>query len=333
MAGASEGFLRIDPPESFGGHELCAKLGEGGMAQVYLAVRARALGDSQVVALKRMTMPMHDARARSMFLDEVRIASRLTHPCVARMLDAGESEGRAFLATELVLGETFSVALARVAKNVRVAFAARALAQACEGLHAAHELSDDAGRALAVVHRDISPDNLMVGYDGFVRVLDFGVAHALDRLQQTATGELKGKIRYAAPEQIDGAPVDRRTDVWALGVVLWEALTGKLLFPQRSLKDVLFAVTTQPIPGVREVNDKVPLAFDEIVAKALARDPERRYATARELGRALEHTLSAARVRFGLAELAEAMEAAFPGAREQKQALVSAAKQLVLSRG
>jgi serine/threonine-protein kinase len=326
MAGAPESWPSIEPPEQFAGHALCAKLGEGGMAVVYLAVRARALGESQVVALKRLQVPMHDARARSMFLDEVRIASRLVHPCVARMLDAGESEGRAYLATELVLGETFSAALGKIGKTVRVAFAARALAQACEGLHAAHELADDAGRALHVVHRDISPDNLMVGYDGFVRVLDFGVAHALDRLQRTATGELKGKIRYAAPEQIDGAPVDRRTDVWALGVVLWEALAGRPLFPQRSLKDVLFAVTTQPIPGVREVNPQVPLAFDEIVAKALARDPERRFVSARELGRALEHTLAASKVRFGLAELAETMAAAFPGAHEHKQALVNAAR-------
>jgi serine/threonine-protein kinase len=326
MKGADESWPSIDPPEQFAGHALCAKLGEGGMAVVYLAVRKRSLGESQVVALKRLSMPVHDARARSMFLDEVRIASRIDHPCVARMLDAGESEGRAFLTTELVLGETLSVALGKVSKAQRVPFAARVLAQACEGLHAAHELTDDSGRPLHVVHRDISPDNLMVGYDGFARVLDFGVAHALDRLQRTATGELKGKIRYAAPEQIDGAPVDLRTDVWGLGVVLWEAFTGKPLFPQRSLKDVLFAVTTQPILGVREVNPQVPLAFDEIVAQALARDPARRFASAREVGRPLEHTLSSARVRLGLAELAEAMDHAFPGARARKQALVNAAR-------
>jgi serine/threonine protein kinase len=340
MVEGSASWPRVLPPEMFGEHTLLAKLGEGGMAVVYLAVRERGLGlssgsgvrDAQVVALKRMLLPMHEARARSMFLDEVRIVSRLGHPCVARMIDAGETGGLAWIATEAVLGETFGRALSRVPKRARMAFAVRTIAQACEGLHAAHELVDEQGRALGVVHRDISPDNLMVGYDGFVRVLDFGVAHALDRLQRTATGELKGKIRYAAPEQIDGVEVDRRTDVWALGVVLWEALTGRLLFGQHKLKDVLMAVTTAPIPGVRELNPALPLALDEIVSTALARAPERRQASARELGRALDHFLAEQQSTCGVAELSELMSQCFQDERVEKTALVGEARRMLASK-
>jgi serine/threonine-protein kinase len=329
-------MMQLSPGQVLGRYELLLPVARGGMAEVWAARLHGSRGFRKTVAVKTILPGTIDgSRLEKMFLAEAELASRIAHPNVAQTLELGEHEGILYLVLEWVEGESLASIInqAEAHGGVPLAVGVNIVGQACKGLHAAHELTDDHGQPLHVVHRDISPDNIMIGYDGFARVLDFGVAHALGQLQYTATGELKGKVRYAAPEQIDGGGLDRRTDVWGLGVVLWEALTGEVLFPQRNLRDVLMAVTGAPIPGIRERVPGLPLALDEIVAKALARDPDRRFASARELSRALDGYLSGVKTHFTVAEVADQMTRLFDDMRRRRLVQIGGARGLVAAPG
>ena len=204
-------------------------LGQGGMASVYLAQAVGTSGFERWVALKVIhTQYSRDKRFVSMFLDEARLLSRLYHPNVCTVVDSGEVDGTHFIAMEYLHGETFN----RVAaKEVPLDLATRIVCDAARGLHAAHELKDEHGELLGLVHRDVSPHNVIVLYDGLAKVVDFGIARARDRLTDTTTGgAVKGKLAYMAPEQIEASHYDRRSDIYALGVVLWEATVGWRLF-------------------------------------------------------------------------------------------------------
>src|SRR5690606_8557485 len=230
-----------------------------------------------------------------------------------------EGDGNYFLTMPFILGESLNRVIGTAARlppgpvaDLLPLVAARLVADACEGLHAAHELRDEQGNPRDVVHRDVSPHNLMVGYDGVVRVLDFGVASARDRHYQTTTGEVKGKFAYLAPEQIEAQKVDRRADIWALGVVLWEAVTARRLFARESMAATIRAVTTMPIPSIRQLRPNAPAALDAVVQKALARDPAERYPTARAMGRDLAQVLAREERFVGPADVAEWMVELFP---------------------
>ncbi|MEM6962397.1 MAG: serine/threonine-protein kinase, partial [Myxococcota bacterium] len=312
----------------FGRYRLHYELASGGMGTVYIATVDGSLpGYNRVVALKHVHGRLAAlAPFRDMFLDEVRIASRLNHPNAVSIVDFGEVNQIPWYAMNLVLGERFSDAILTYHNKVRpdtkwnlAMFVAHCAIDACEGLHAAHELRDDSDQPMQVVHRDISPQNLLVGYDGRVRVVDFGVAKALDRLHRTATGEFKGRLAYAAPEQIEEGTVDRRADVWSMGVVLWEALTGRRLFRREKTSEMVERVLTGMIPGIRELDPELPPALDEVVAKALQRDPDRRYQNARQMGRELRLFLSETEHPFGVAEVAETMDGLFPGEHALKR--------------
>ncbi|MBX3274594.1 MAG: protein kinase [Sandaracinaceae bacterium] len=317
---ASEGAL--------GRYRLMYELASGGMGTVYLARAAGPAGFEKLVALKRIHAHLaSDARFVSMFLDEAKIAARIQHPNVCSVIDFGEVDGSYYLTMPYILGESLNRVLAAMARRrddplarELPAIAARLVADACEGLHAAHELRDERGNLLEVVHRDVSPQNLMVGYDGVLRVLDFGVASARDRHYQTSTGEVKGKFAYLAPEQIESQPVDRRADVWALGVVLWEAVTGKRLFARESMAATVRAVCDMPIPDVRALRPDAPEGLQAVIERALARDRDARYATARAMGKDLSQVL-AREGRFVTApDVAEWMAAILPdGLRAQEQ--------------
>ncbi|HJK93433.1 MAG TPA: serine/threonine-protein kinase [Polyangiaceae bacterium LLY-WYZ-15_(1-7)] len=311
------------------------QIAKGGMGTVYVArMKASRRGYDRVVALKRI----HDHLAREdtfrkMFLDEVRIASRLTHPNVAGVIDFGEDEGIAWCTMDFVVGEALAGVLERIHAPEaplpleRFDFvAARIVADAAEGLHAAHELRDDDDQPLHVVHRDVSPQNILVGFDGVTRIVDFGVASALHRLHRTATGEFKGKLAYAPPEQVHQDSVDRRADVWSLGCVLWEMVTGKRLFPHEKMYELVDAVTTQPLPALRDVRPDAPFGLDEILWKALQRDPARRYQTTRELARDLNRFLAEEGQAVGPAEVAEMMAALFPGEEPRRRRLLGAVR-------
>ncbi|HHH31248.1 MAG TPA: serine/threonine protein kinase, partial [Polyangiaceae bacterium] len=227
--------------EQVGPYELLSELAQGGMGRVYLARERGEGGYNRLVALKRIHDHLASQKAFvDMFLDEARIASQIQHPHVCTVFDFGRADDSYFISMEYLRGLPLSDVLRQLgtrspeASPQRYAFAAHLLAQACEGLHAAHELRNDDGELLQVVHRDVSPHNLFVSFDGTLRVLDFGIARAINRIAESTTGRVKGKFAYMAPEQALGRRTDRRSDVFSVGVVLWEFCTLNRLFKRDS---------------------------------------------------------------------------------------------------
>ncbi|MDB4939372.1 MAG: serine/threonine protein kinase [Labilithrix sp.] len=272
--------------------ELIAELASGGMATVFLARLSGVAGFQRLVAIKRL----HPHLAREpefveMFLDEARLAARIHHPNVVPIQEVGESDSGYYLVMDYIEGDTLARVLAKAAKSsstVPYGVTIRVLLDVLAGLHAAHEMKDDHGEPLHIVHRDVSPQNILVGVDGVARVVDFGVARAASRLSTTRSGQLKGKLAYMAPEQARGAPVDRRADLFACGIVLWEALATKRLFKGDGEAETLNRVLYDPIAPPSSVRSDVPIALEAVCMKALSRDVDQRYANAQEFGDALE---------------------------------------------
>ena len=322
------------PAMSLGRYRLVFELAAGGMGTVYLGVAEGALGFGKLVAIKRI----HPHLARrpdllAMFVDEARIASMITHPNVCSVLDFGQAhDGSYYLTMDYLLGEPVSrmqraVARRREELDSRLLpyRAARLVLDAALGLHAAHELTDTSGKPLGVVHRDVSPHNLFVTYDGAVRVVDFGIAKAKDKLHVTRTGLVKGKVAYMSPEQLRGEPVDRRTDVWALGVVLWESVALRRLFRRESYTQTVFAVAEDAIPMLSELCPNVPPELEWVVAKALSRDPEDRYQTAAGLARDLARFVARAPEPVDGTAMADWLRDLFPDGLDRHRARVRAA--------
>ena len=331
--------LDSEPPERadserVGRYELCFELASGGMASVYLARADGSSGFEKLVALKRIHR--HLAKEREyveMFLDEARIASRITHPNVCSVFDFGEAEGDYYIAMEYLLGEPLSRLCTKVASLPQERRSpllplrmARIVADACEGLHAAHELKDANGDLMHVVHRDVSTRNLFVTYGGGVQVVDFGIASARQRLHTTSTGEVKGTFPYMAPEQLAAAPIDRRVDIWALGVSLWELLTVRRLFRRDTAANTIHAVLYDEIEPPSAFRPTVSKELDAIVMKALERDPEHRWQTAREMGKALRKFLASQEQIIGPPELSEWMAELFPQGEARKSQLMEIAR-------
>lgn len=322
------------PPERIGRYQLCFELASGGMANVYLARAQGSPGFQKLVALKRIHKHLAEERQYvEMFLDEAQIASRITHPNVCSVFDFGEAEGDYFIAMEYLLGEPLSRVHRRVLANadernspLLPARMARIIAQACEGLHAAHELRNAHDESLNVVHRDVSAENLFVTYDGTTQVVDFGIAHAKQRVHRTEAGQVKGTFPYMAPEQMTAAPVDRRVDVWALGAVLWELLTLRRLFLRDNDVNTMYAVLSSEIEPPSRYRSDIPPELDEIVLKALQRSPDERWQTARDMGKALRRALAHHHDLVGPAELAEWMAELFPNGEARKRRLMAIAR-------
>jgi len=274
------------------------ELASGGMGAIHFGRLVGEQGFARVVVIKRL----HDHVAKlpdfaRMFLDEGRLAARIRHPNVVATLDALAEGGELLLVMEYVAGESLAGlrrAAAKRGQRVPISVAVRVAADALYGLHAAHVANGPDGEPLGIVHRDVSPQNVLVGTDGLARVLDFGIAKATSVAHTTRSGGLKGKIRYMAPEQLREEPVTPRTDVYALSVVLWELLTGEQLFEAAnepaSMAKVLAGVV---VPPARLAPD-VPDALSEIVLRGLSREPASRFASADEMARALERATSPA---------------------------------------
>jgi serine/threonine protein kinase len=279
---------------SFGGYRIGQTIASGGMAQVFMARKTGPGRYAQTVALK--VIHPHLARNRElveMFQDEARLASCVNHPNVCRVLDFGEAEGTFFLAMEYVRGETWmSVQAAfRAQREARLRLTpltAHVLAHASEGLHAIHEAVDAQGQPLRIVHRDVSPHNLLIAYDGSVRLLDFGIASAEGRAHTSGSEVVRGRYPYMAPEQMRSLDVDRRADIWSMGVLLREAISGENPFARDTQISTMLAVTQDPLPPWP---GGVPLTLREIAGRALTREPEARFADARAFGDALTHYL------------------------------------------
>lgn len=268
------------------GYEVLAELSRGGMGEVLLGRRVGAHGFERLVAIKTIRAELSGAAdVRSMFLDEARLMGRLHHAAIAEVHDFAEHDGTLCLVLEYVRGVPFT---RLVALAPPPAVAAQALALALRGLHAAHELCDEAGQPLGVVHRDVSPQNLMLTFEGAVKILDFGIAWVRRRAAPvTELGALKGKPAYMAPEQLGGGVVDRRTDVFAAGLVLHELLTGKKLLEGTPI-EIAHALVSGPLAPPSASEPAVPAGIDAVVTRALARDPDERFATAADMAEALE---------------------------------------------
>jgi len=263
-----------------GGYEVLLQLKTGGMGEVLLARRTGAGGFEKLVAIKTIRGEFRDnEELRRMFLDEAQLLSRLSHPAIAQVHDFGDDGGELFLVMEYVEGVRFR-RLSELAPSPVVA--AAAMAAVCRGLHAAHELADLAGHALHVVHRDITPENLMMTFAGQVKVLDFGIALMRGRqAPMTELGTIKGKPPYLSPEQLKCEPLDRRTDVFSAGLVLHELLTGEPVFVGESVFAVARAIEHDPVRPPSEIVGALPAGLDEAVMRAVHRDRDQRYPHAR----------------------------------------------------
>ncbi|MDB4974529.1 MAG: serine/threonine protein kinase [Myxococcaceae bacterium] len=317
--------------QRLGRYRLVREIASGGMATVNLAVTE---GLDKLVALK--IIHPHLAQEESfvrMFLDEARLASAISHRNVCNVFDFGETDGRYYIAMDYLSGQSLRDVLRRLRKTEvpieprkLAVYVAYMVAEACEGLHAAHELHGAEGKPLNVVHRDVSPHNLFVTYDGNVSVVDFGIARASDRIQSTATGVLKGKFSYMAPEQMRQLEIDRRADVWALGVVLWESLTLQRLFVRSSQADTVMSVMMDRVRPPSEVNPDIPKELDAVVLRSICRAPNQRYATAREMGRDLMKFCRESGVMVGPIEIEHLMERLFEKEISEAKALIRRAK-------
>jgi serine/threonine-protein kinase len=292
MAGGSGASRKIpEHARAFGKYTLLTRLATGGMAEIFLARLSGAAGFQKHLVLKRI-LPQYaeDEHFVAMFLDEARIAAQISHPNVCQVYELGEVDGQYFLTMEYLDGVPLASLMRRASRTPRAAdtrLIAGLMVQASAGLHHAHELRDANGRPLGLVHRDVTPQNLFVTVDGVLKVLDFGVAKAAGASARTRTGSVKGKYAYMSPEQLKGEALDRRADVFALGVVLFEALTGRRLFWRDTDFLIFKAINEDPIPLVRDYRVDCPLALAEIVARAIDRDRENRYPTVRAMGEAV----------------------------------------------
>jgi len=275
-----------------GRYALFDEVGHGGMATVHIGRLVGPAGFSKTVAIKRMHANVaKDTEIAAMFLDEARIAGRIRHPNVVVALDVMSAGDDAFLVMEYVHGESLAELCRAVrarGERVPAPIAVHILRDVLHGLHAAHETQDEIGQPLDLVHRDVSPQNILVGVDGVARVADFGIAKAAGRLQHTHTGQVKGKISYMAPEQLLGHPIDRRVDVFAAGMVLWETIAGRRPFAAESSGQAVYQVVSHDVPSLKLVVPEISESFDAAVTKATARDPARRFSTALAFARELE---------------------------------------------
>lgn len=282
------------PPLAIGRYVLHDVIASGGMASVHFGRLIGTGGFSKTVAIKRLHRKFTtEASFRSMILEEARLAARIRHPNVVPPLDVLSEAGELLLVMEYVHGESFSRLLKHATSEggrVPVDISAAVLSNVLHGLHAAHEARDERGKALDIVHRDVSPQNIIVGVDGTARIIDFGIAKAVTSRHITASNIVKGKLPYVSPEQLDGEKATRRTDVYAATVVFWEALAGRRLFNGTDAQ-ILKAITAMEIPPPSSLNPDVTPAIDAVVRQGMARDPAQRFASARDMALAVEHAL------------------------------------------
>jgi serine/threonine protein kinase len=273
-------------------YAILAKLATGGMAEIFLARNASGAGIERYVVLKRVLRhKANDVTFVQMFLDEARLAAQLQHPNIAQVYDTGVLGDSYFFTMEYVHGETVREILHKTHAQksaIPISAALTVGAAAAAGLHHAHERKGFDGKPLGIVHRDVSPSNLMVSFEGNVKVVDFGVAKATQRRTETQAGTVKGKIAYLSPEQCRGRLIDRRSDLFSLGIVMWEMLVGDRLFRNGTDFETMEAIvqTTPPPPSSRRAD--IPPEVDEIIGKMLARDREQRYQTADDVLDAIE---------------------------------------------
>jgi len=313
-----------------GNNELVLRIGRGGMATVWVARERATTGrEERLVAVKAMLLELaDDPEFVKMFGDEVRLVRSIRHPNVVEVHDVGEEDGVMWMSMEWVEGESLHTVIAEAGKRraIPAEMAVRIIADVASGLHAAHELRDENGATRGVVHRDISPHNILIGTNGAIKLVDFGVAKAVGRASEaTRVGQLKGKFGYMSPEQARGQPVDRRSDVFSLGIVLFELTTGRRLFRGETDLQTLELVTMGQLPPPTAIDPTYPPELERIVLTALERDLSKRYATAADLERELRGFLKAKHVVVPASGIAALLKRVVGDRVEQRRRAVRAA--------
>ena len=308
----------------FGRYELIEQIAAGGMAEIWLA-RQYGLPDfHRIVVVKKLNEDLkEDETFVRMFLDEARTSAQLTHPNVVQIYDLGFKDGEYFIAMEYIHGEDLvevTHSAVEQAKLLPIGHVVRIVADALKGLHHAHTLVGSDGRPLGIVHRDASPHNVLVSYDGMVKLVDFGIAKARTQVEVTGSGMLKGKHAYMSPEQVRGETIDHRSDVFTIGIVLYELSTGHRLFVGRNEVETLESVLCAPIPRPSERVPGFPGKLEGIILRALERDPDQRYQSAQEMQLELERAVPTVP---GSAELALYMHELFAPIIEEKQQVLA----------
>jgi serine/threonine-protein kinase len=292
------------------------------MANVFLAVARGQMDVHKLVVIKRLRETLaQDPAFRTMFIDEARLAARLNHPNIVHTFEVGEDGGAFFIAMEYLEGQSLNKvvrALEERGAHLSPAVAVRIVIDALSGLAHAHSLADYNGRPLSIVHRDVSPHNVFVTYDGHTKLVDFGIAKAALSTSQTEIGVLKGKVAYMAPEQAMGGALDQRADLFAMGIVLWELLTHRRLFYGESAANSLHKLMNEPIPRMSSVVEGVDACLDDLVAKALEKDVDQRWQNATAMRDALD-TWLATRKRAPDDDVARTMHQLFGDVRENVQ--------------
>jgi serine/threonine-protein kinase len=338
VSNAAEAPTASDPPslgqsraarERLGAYELLIDLASGGMATVWLARATDQRMGPPLVAVKRPHRHLtSDKTFLTMLVDEARLASAIHHPNVVKVRELGFDGGVPFIVMDYVEGASLAELrreLSAIGRALDVRVATRIACDALAGLHAAHELTDESGRALHIVHRDVSPHNVLVGCDGRAHLTDFGIAKAEDRIQTTRTHEVKGKLAYLAPERVDKRRACTvQSDVFSMAVVLWECFAGRRLFRGEDAVDVLQEVMSGPIPTLRQIGANVPEALDGVIARALSRDLDVRHPSAIDFARAIEDAAGPEQIGTH-ADVTRLMEAIFGSrmARLQEQVRVA----------
>ena len=307
-----------------GRYRVVDEIGVGGMASVHLGRMDGPGGFQKWVAIKRIHPHLvEDDQFVDMFLDEARIAAGINHANVAQVFDLGKDDNTYWIAMEYLHGEPLREVMRRAEDRrslVSPELAARICSDAAEGLHAAHELRGKNNQLLGLVHRDVTPHNLFLTYDGYTKVVDFGIAKVADRLSSTRAGTLKGKLAYMSPEQVRGAEVDRTTDIFALGVVLWELTTNHRLFRMDTDLDTLEKVQACVVPPPSSIVPDYPVELESVVMKALAKRKQDRFQTAREFARALQNFLMRRGAFVGPEEVAHFVRDVFSDRIQKREA-------------
>ncbi len=303
------------PLAKIGKYNLLAKLAVGGMGEIFLAQLQGERGFEKLVVVKRL-LPALVAEEQfvTMFLHEARIAAQLSHTNICDVYELGRADGQYFIAMQHLLGVPFSAVMkahtgADEVDHLRLC--AGLLQQACEGLYHAHQLEDHDGNPLHLVHRDVSPSNLFVTVDGVLKVLDFGIAKAQNLPSNTSKGTIKGKVAYMSPEQVRGEPLDHRSDIYALGVVLFEAMTRRRLHDQESEFLVAQAILEESVPLAHQLAPAVPPAMSAVIQQATSRDREERFGSARALAVAIGNAAAGLGGALTVAEIGDRIAAAF----------------------
>jgi eukaryotic-like serine/threonine-protein kinase len=324
--------VAVKQPVPFGKYLLLDRISVGGMAEVYKAKSYGVEGFEKIIAIKRILPSMGEDRDFiKMFIDEAKIAGQLAHSNICQIFELGRIDGSHFIAMEFIWGKDLLQIQNRLRKSKQlmpVAMACYSLSRVCEGLDYAHRKKNQLGKPMEIVHRDCSPQNVLVSYEGEVKVIDFGIAKASSSTTRTQAGVLKGKFGYMSPEQVRGLPLDRRSDIFALGTMLFECLTGTRLFQGETDFATLEKVRNVTMPSPRSLNSAIPEVVEKIIMKALTRDPDERYQWCSEMQAELQSFLMSQSSVFTAKTMAAAVREMFAAEVEREKQLLEQYKMI-----